>query len=256
MLTAEHVIVSASALGTQRLLHRMKAEGHLPRLSDRLGYLARTNSESILGAIAPRHLDRLQHGRGDHLVVPPRRAHPHRAGALRQGQQRDEPRCRPCSPTATAPAPRWRTWLKEMWRQKRNLTELLRPQALVRARRHRPGHAEPSTTRSRPTSRSPRSPAGCVLTSKQGHGEPNPTWIPQANEAVRRMAEIMGGIPGGSIGEPFNMPLTAHFIGGCTIGATEEQRGHRRLPAGLQLPRSARRRRLGDLAPTSASTRR
>ena len=62
-----------------------------------------------------------------------------------------------------------------------------------------------------------------VLTSKQGHGEPNPTWIPQANEAVRRMAEIMGGIPGGSIGEPFNMPLTAHFIGGCTIGATAEQ---------------------------------
>ena len=53
VLTAEHVIVSASALGTQRLLHRMKAEGHLPRLSDRLGHLARTNSESILGAIAP-----------------------------------------------------------------------------------------------------------------------------------------------------------------------------------------------------------
>ena len=32
------------------------------------------------------------------------------------------------------------------------------------------------------------------------------------------MAEIIGGKPGGSIGEPFNMPLTAHFIGGCTIG--------------------------------------
>ena len=32
------------------------------------------------------------------------------------------------------------------------------------------------------------------------------------------MAEILGGTPGGSIGEPFNRPLTAHFIGGCTIG--------------------------------------
>ena len=30
-----------------------KDEGDLPRLSDRLGYLTRTNSESILGAIAP-----------------------------------------------------------------------------------------------------------------------------------------------------------------------------------------------------------
>ena len=32
----------------------------------------------------------------------------------------------------------------------------------------------------------------------------------------------MGGTPGGSIGEPFNMPLTAHFIGGCAIGDSPE----------------------------------
>ena len=64
--------------------------------------------------------------------------------------------------------------------------------------------------------------AAGVLTSRQGHGEPNPTWIPVANEVVRRMAEIMGGTPGGSIGEPFNMPMTAHFIGGCAIGDSPE----------------------------------
>jgi cholesterol oxidase len=56
------------------------------------------------------------------------------------------------------------------------------------------------------------------LTSRQGHGAPNPTWIPVGNEAVTKMAEIVGGTAGGSIGEPFNRPLTAHFIGGCTIG--------------------------------------
>jgi cholesterol oxidase len=56
------------------------------------------------------------------------------------------------------------------------------------------------------------------LTSRQGHGTPNPTWIPIANKVVRKMAEIMGGTAGGSIGEPFNMPMTAHFIGGCAIG--------------------------------------
>jgi cholesterol oxidase len=56
------------------------------------------------------------------------------------------------------------------------------------------------------------------LSSRQGHGVPNPTWIPVANEAVRKMADVIGGKPGGSIGEPFNRPLTAHFIGGCTIG--------------------------------------
>ena len=32
----------------------------------------------------------------------------------------------------------------------------------------------------------------------------------------------MGGTSGGSIGEPFNRPMTAHFIGGCTIGDSPE----------------------------------
>ena len=32
----------------------------------------------------------------------------------------------------------------------------------------------------------------------------------------------MGGTAGGTIGEPFNRPMTAHFIGGCAIGASAE----------------------------------
>ena len=51
------------------------------------------------------------------------------------------------------------------------------------------------------------------LTSKQGHGEPNPTWIPVANEAVRRIAGVLGGTAGGNIGEPFGMPLTVFAVG-------------------------------------------
>ena len=47
--TAEQVVFSAAALGTQRLLHQLKDEGDLPRISDRLGELTRTNSEAILG---------------------------------------------------------------------------------------------------------------------------------------------------------------------------------------------------------------
>ena len=45
--TADHVVISAGTWGTQQLLHRMKADGVLPHLSDRLGLLSRTNSESI-----------------------------------------------------------------------------------------------------------------------------------------------------------------------------------------------------------------
>ena len=35
--TADQVVFSAAALGTQKLLHQLKAEGHLPRITDRLG---------------------------------------------------------------------------------------------------------------------------------------------------------------------------------------------------------------------------
>ena len=51
--TADQVVFSAAALGTQKLLHQLKGEGDLPRISDRLGVLTRTNSEAILGALAP-----------------------------------------------------------------------------------------------------------------------------------------------------------------------------------------------------------
>ncbi len=57
-----------------------------------------------------------------------------------------------------------------------------------------------------------------LLSSRQGHGVPNPTWIPAANEAVRRLAREIDGAPYGSIGEILDIPTTAHFLGGCAIG--------------------------------------
>jgi cholesterol oxidase len=61
------------------------------------------------------------------------------------------------------------------------------------------------------------------LSSRQGHGEPNPTWIPAANEATRLMAKEIGGAAYGSTGEIFDIPMTAHFLGGAVIGATPEE---------------------------------
>jgi cholesterol oxidase len=46
--TAEHVIVSAHAYGSAKLLHHLKHTGTLPGLSDQLGQRARTNSEQLL----------------------------------------------------------------------------------------------------------------------------------------------------------------------------------------------------------------
>lgn len=216
--TAEQVIFAAASLGTQKLLHRLKVEGDLPRISDRLGMQTRTNSESILGAIAPdssvdhslgvaitsswhpdavTHIESVRYGKGSNAM------------SLLQTVLTD----------GGGSTPRWRTWLKELWREKANVRSLydmrhwsertiivLVMQALDNS----------ITTSIKKT------PLGWRMTSTQGHGEPNPTWIPVANEAVRRIARKLGGTAGGSIGEPFNMPMTAHFIGGATIAESAE----------------------------------
>jgi len=216
VLTAEQVVFAASSLGTQRLLHQMRDEGHLPRLSERLGYLSRTNSESIVGAIAPdtsvdytqgvaitssfhpdenTHIEPCRYGKGSNFM------------SLMQTVLTD----------GDGPDPRWRTWLREIWAQRKNVRDLYDLKhwsertviALVMQ-----SVDNSITTYTKPIPGTNKR----FLTSKQGHGVPNPTWIPAGNHAVRLMAKAMGGLPGGSIGEPFNRPLTAHFLGGCAIG--------------------------------------
>ncbi len=87
--TADQVVFSAAALGTQKLLHQLKGDGDLPGISDRLGVLTRTNSEAILGAIAPDLSTDYSRGVAITSSFHPDAGHPRRAGALRPGQQRD-----------------------------------------------------------------------------------------------------------------------------------------------------------------------
>jgi cholesterol oxidase len=69
-----------------------------------------------------------------------------------------------------------------------------------------------------------RSRSGRIrLSSRQGHGVPNPTWIPTANQAVRRLAREIGGMPYSSVGEILDIPMTAHFLGGCVIGDSPQR---------------------------------
>lgn len=219
-LTAEHVVLAAASLGTQKLLHRMKDEGHLSGLSDRLGYLSRTNSESILGAIAPRGdaTDYTQgvaitssfHPDADTHIEPVRYGRGFNTMAMLQTVLTD----------GEGPGPRWRSWLTEMWRQRRKIRDFYDFRhwsertviALVMQ------SLDNSITTYGKRSRL----LGWRMTSRQGHGAPNPTWIPVGNQVVSRMAEMLGGTAGGNIGEPFGMPLTAHFIGGCAIGDSPE----------------------------------
>ena len=59
---------------------------------------------------------------------------------------------------------------------------------------------------------------GTKMTSRQGSGEPNPNWIPTANNVARRVADKIDGDARGLYNDIFNIPTTAHFIGGCSIG--------------------------------------
>ncbi|WGX95548.1 FAD-dependent oxidoreductase [Nocardioides sp. L-11A] len=214
--TAEQVVFSAAALGTQKLLHRLKSTGDLPHVSDRLGHLTRTNSESILGAIAPQGAD-VDYTEGvaitsswhpdEHTHIEPvRYGKGSNAMSLMQTVLTD----------GDGPDPRWKVWLKELWKERSRVRDLYD----VKHWSERVVIALVMQSVDNSITTFPKRVAGkWILSSKQGHGEPNPTWIPAANDAVRRMAAAMGGgTAGGTIGEPFNRPLTAHFIGGCTIG--------------------------------------
>jgi cholesterol oxidase len=221
VLTAEHVVMAAASLGTQKLLHRMKDEGHLSRLSPRLGYLSRTNSESILGALSPRSdttdytygvaITSSFHPDADTHVEPCRYGKGFNTMAMLQTVLTD----------GDLEGPRWRVWLKEMWTKRAEVKDLYdfkhwsERTVIALVMQSLDNSITTYGKRGRLTGR-------WRMTSKQGHGAPNPTWIPVANEVVRRIAGVLGGTPGGNIGEPFNMPLTAHFIGGCAIGDSPE----------------------------------
>jgi len=56
------------------------------------------------------------------------------------------------------------------------------------------------------------------------HGKNVPTFIPQANEFARQTAGMVGGTAMSMVTEIlFNIPGTAHVLGGCPIGASCQQ---------------------------------
>jgi cholesterol oxidase len=215
--TADQVVFSAGTYNTQKLLHQLKAT-HLPDISPRLGYLTRTNSEAILGVRTAKpkydytsgvaitsswhpdentHIEPVRYGKGSNAM-----------GLL--------------NTLLTDGGPRWKRWLEffsvllrhplrarllipRKWSER--VIILLVMQSLnnsitVLRKRGRFGRGR--------------------LTSVQGDGEPNPTWIPAANAAARQLAENVDGIAGGTWGDLMNIPMTAHFIGGCAIGTSPQ----------------------------------
>jgi cholesterol oxidase len=223
--TAQYVILAAGTYGTQKLLFKMRDKGKLPELSDKLGVLTRTNSESIVGAGRLRVGDDLDlthgvaitssiHPTSDTHVEPCRYGKGSNAMGLLQTLMTDG-----TGPQGTD-VPRWKQLFRNAEADPKGTLRLLNPRrwsertmiALVMQNLD-----NSITTFTRKTKFGFR-----MLDSKQGHGEPNPTWIPAGNEVTRRIAEKIGGVAGGTWSELFNIPLTAHFLGGAAIGDSPE----------------------------------
>ena len=60
----------------------------------------------------------------------------------------------------------------------------------------------------------------CGPITEAGDGPPNPTYIPLGNEVARAFAKKVDGVPKSSVFEVlFDVPTTAHVLGGAVIGA-------------------------------------
>ena len=214
---ARDVILAAGTMGTQKLLHRMRDEGHLPKLSKRLGELTRTNSEAILGARTFRRDADFTKG-----VAITSSFHPDEHTHIEPVRYGKNSNAMGLLTTALADGnkgPRFLTWFREV---ARHPAKFARNMSMRRWSEQTIIALVMQTRDNSITCYTKRGLFGRKLTSRQGHGEPNPTWIPAGHDAVRRMATDIGGFPGGGWNDVFNVPMTAHFLGGVVIGDSAE----------------------------------
>jgi cholesterol oxidase len=224
--TAQHLILAAGTWGTQHLLFNMRDKGRLPRLSAQLGVLTRTNSESIVGAATLNVVPGLDlthgvaitssiHPTPDTHIEPVRYGKGSNAMGLLQTLMTDG-----TGPEGTD-VPRWKQLLAQGRKDPSKIIRMLNPSGwsertvIALVMQHLDNSITTFTKRGKLGIR--------WFSSKQGHGEPNPTWIPAGNQVTRRIAEKIDGVAGGTWGELFNIPLTAHFLGGAAIGDSPER---------------------------------
>lgn len=210
---ADQVIVAAGTFNTQKLLHAMKRK-NLPQLSDHLGKLSRTNSEALTGAMMKdttidfsqgsaitssffpdehTHIEPVRYGKGSNFM------------GLMQTIMTD----------GYDSQTRRKHWFKQFVANPALLGKILN----VRRWSQRTVIAlTMQNVDSSVTVSGKRGLFGWRLTSTNDPLKPNATYIPAANEVVRRIAEKHGGIAGGHIGDLVDAPFTAHFVGGCVIG--------------------------------------
>ncbi|MEU1861310.1 GMC family oxidoreductase [Streptomyces gardneri] len=223
---ARRVVIAAGTYGTQTLLHRMKDGGLLPRISQRLGELTRTNSEGLVGAQTTDRRYRKKHGKEKvdftRGVAITSSIHPDANTHIEPVRYGKGSNSMGGMTVLQVPygAHRVRNWflnvLKHPTLAARSLSNWRWSERTII------GLVMQSLDNSLTTYRKPGGIGKGLLTARQGHGAPNPVQIPEATEAATLLAEEINGFAGSNIGELMGTPLTAHFLGGCPIGADAE----------------------------------
>jgi len=219
--TARGVIVAAGPLGTNQLLQRCRLGGSLPRLSDRLGHLVRTNSEAISAVTTTD--DRLDFTKSIAItssIYPDPDTH---IENVTYGPGADSMSL--LFTLLTGPGNKLTRPLRAL------IGALLHPIAFVRASvpfkwsRRTVILLTMQTIDNHMRLRPKRNLLGLGprLQSEEDPEKPNPRFIPAANHATRRAAEKLDAIPQSGITEALlNIPTTAHILGGAVIGQTPE----------------------------------
>jgi cholesterol oxidase len=216
-LTARGVVVAAGALGTNRLLQRCRLTGALPRISDRLGELVRTNSEMILAVTVPDDYpdDLTRRVAISGSIYPDSHTHIETVSYGHDGDSMsllytllvgDGTRVtRPLKLLGQIIRHPVR-FAKVLWPKgwSRRTIIVLVMQTLDNAIALRPKLRRSGNVR---------------LQTEQDPEKPNPTFIPIANEAAEWLAKRTGGVAQSSVMEALmNIPTTAHILGGAVIG--------------------------------------
>jgi len=216
--TCHGVVFSASSLGTMELLFRLKEKGSLPKISSQLGQHVRTNSESLIGARTPGYLQDVSQGIaiGSGVYID---EHTH-IEAVRYPRGSDAIGFLTTILTDGRPGPqRIALWLKNvlgsLLRHPFRTIRVLQPLGWARefvillCMQALDGEIEMHWQRPWFW------PFRKFLVSR---GEKVPAYIPKANQFAKTLAQLTGGFPMSMLPEIlFNVPGTAHCIGGCVI---------------------------------------
>lgn len=220
-LTARGVVVAAGALGSNKLLADCRHRGSLPRLPDRIGHVVRTNSESVQTVTVPNddrdfaksvaitssiypdpdtHIEVVTYGHGGDAM----------SGLFTAAAGPGTRVTRPLK------------WIAALLRHPLRSLRLLWPfgwsrRTIILLVMQTTDAAMRLIPKRRLLGR------GIRLQTEQDPERPNPIYLPAAARVAEWFAKRTGGTEQSALTEAiFNIPTTAHILGGAVIGDSPE----------------------------------